>query len=217
MVIHDISLPVSEDLVVWPGDPAIHISQPSHIDKGDKATVSRLDMGAHTGTHVDAPCHFILGGAGIDSLDLDTLVGPALVAEVPANGNLSAEVLKGLGIPSGTQRVLFRTRNSELWSREGHSFSKEFVGITADGAEWLVELGVRLVGVDYLSVAPFGQSGPTHKTLLQAGVIIVEGLNLSSVQAGMYTLVCLPLRLVGLDGSPARAILIEENADRSLI
>jgi arylformamidase len=215
MIIHDISLPVSESLVVWPSDPAIHITQPSHLNKGDKATVSRLDMGAHTGTHVDAPCHFILGGAGIDSLDLNILVGPALVAEMPANGNLSAEVLKGLSIPPRTQRVLFHTSNSKLWAKGEPSFSKDFVGITADGAEWLVEFGVHLVGVDYLSVAPFGQSGPTHHTLLEAGVIIVEGLNLSSVRAGMYTLVCLPLRLVGLDGSPARAILIEDDADYS--
>jgi arylformamidase len=214
MVIHDISLPISETLVVWPGDPAVHITQPSHLDKGDKATVSRLDMGAHTGTHVDAPCHFIRGGLDIDSLDLNTLVGPALVIEAPPNGNLSADLLKGLAISPGTKRVLFRTRNSELWSREERSFSKDFVGITADGAQWLVDFGVRLVGVDYLSVAPFGQSGPTHQTLLQAGVIIVEGLNLSEIRAGTYTLVCLPLRLVGIDGSPARSILIEGNSDQ---
>ncbi len=211
MVIYDISLPVSESLIVWPGDPAIHITQPSHLDKGDKATVSRLDMGAHTGTHVDAPCHFIRGGLGVDSLDLDTLVGPALVVEAPANGHISADLLKGLGIPPRTPRVLFHTRNSELWSRGERSFSKDFVGITADGAQWLADFGVRLVGVDYLSVAPFGQSGPTHHTLLHAGVIIVEGLNLSQIRAGTYTLVCLPLKLVGIDGSPARAILIEES------
>jgi arylformamidase len=215
MIIHDISLPVSESLVVWPTDPAIHITQPSHLDKGDKATVSRLDMGAHTGTHVDAPCHFIRGGAGIDSLDLNTLVGPVLVVDVAVSGNLSADLLKGLAIPPLTQRVLFHTSNSKLWAQGEPGFSKDFVGITADGAEWLVEFGVRLVGVDYLSVAPFGQSGPTHHTLLEAGVIIVEGLNLNQVPAGMYTLVCLPLRLVGLDGSPARAVLIEENVDRN--
>jgi arylformamidase len=215
MVIHDISLPVSEALVVWPGDPAIHITQPSHLDKGDKATVSRLDMGAHTGTHVDAPCHFIRGGAGIDLLDLNTLVGPALVVEVRADGNLSADLLKGLAIPAGTQRVLFQTHNSQLWSSGEPGFSKDFVGITGDGAQWLVEFGVRLVGVDYLSVAPFGQSLPTHQTLLKAGVIIVEGLNLSQVGVGIYTLVCLPLKLVGIDGSPARAILIEDDPDYS--
>ena len=119
--------------------------------------------------------------------------------------------MKGLAIPSHTTRLLFHTRNSELWSRGERSFSKDFVGITADGAQWLADVGVRLVGVDYLSVAPFGQSGPTHQTLLHAGVIIIEGLNLSKVRAGTYTLVCLPLKLVGIDGSPARAILIEEN------
>ncbi len=115
MIIHDISLPVSEALVVWPGDPAIHITQPSHLDKGDEATVSRLDIGAHTGTHVDAPCHYIRGGPGIDSLDLNTLVGSALVVEIPSNGNISVEVLEELAIPPETRRVLFRTTNSELW------------------------------------------------------------------------------------------------------
>ncbi|MGB6065821.1 MAG: cyclase family protein [Desulfomonilaceae bacterium] len=213
MIIHDISLPVSEALAVWPGDPAIHITQPSHLDKGDEATVSRLDIGAHTGTHVDAPCHYIRGGPGIDSLDLTTLVGSALVVEVPSNGNISAEVLEELAIPPGTRRVLFRTRNSELLLADNGAFSEDFVGISVDGAQWLVDFGVRLVGVDYLSVAPFSQSGPTHHSLLNAGVIIVEGLNLGGIRAGMYTLACLPLKLVGIDGSPARAILIEDAKD----
>lgn len=213
MIIHDISLPVSEALVVWPGDPAIHITQPSRLDKGDKATVSRLDIGAHTGTHVDAPCHFIQGAPGIDSLDLNTLIGRALVVEVASNGAISADVLEKLSIPPETRRVLFHTRNSGLWSTDKRAFSKDFVGIPEDGAQWLVDFGVRLVGVDYLSVAPFGQSGPTHRALLNAGIIIVEGLNLSGVRAGLYTLACLPLKLVGLDGSPARAILIEDDKD----
>jgi arylformamidase len=138
-------------------------------------------------------------------------VGSALVVEVPPNGNLSADSLKGLAIPSGAKRLLFRTSNSELWTRGDRAFSKDFVGVTADGAQWLVDFGVRLVGIDYLSVAPFGKSVPTHQTLLHAGVIIIEGLSLGKVRAGIYTLVCLPLRLVGIDGSPARAILIEDN------
>jgi arylformamidase len=209
MPIHDISLPISESLVVWPGDPAIQITQPSHLDRGDEATVSRLDMGAHTGTHIDAPAHFVPGGAGIDSLDLDLLVGPALVVHAVECDVLSADVLKGLSIPAGTERVLFRTHNSERWARGETEFWTDYVGITDDGARWLIERGVRLVGIDYLSVAPFDELVPPHRTLLGAGLIIVEGLDLSKIAPATYQLVCLPLRIVGGDGAPARAILIE--------
>jgi arylformamidase len=210
MPIYDISLPVSESLVIWPGDPPIRITQPEHLDQGDMATVSRLDMGAHTGTHVDAPAHFIQGGAGVDSLALDLLVGPALVVHALEADALSAEVLAGLAIPAGTERVLFRTRNSERWARGEKEFWEEFVGITEDGARWLVEHGVQLVGVDYLSIGPFDDPVPAHRVLLGAGVIAVEGLDLGKIAPGMYRLICLPLKLVGGDGAPARVILIDE-------
>jgi arylformamidase len=123
---------------------------------------------------------------------------------------LSADVLEGLGIPPGTERVLFRTRNSDRWARDEREFDRRFVAITEDGARWLKARGVRLVGVDYLSVAPFDDVVPTHKILLGAGTVPVEGLNLSGVAQGVYQLVCLPLKIVGSDGAPARAILIEE-------
>jgi arylformamidase len=209
MAIYDISLPISESLVVWPGDPPISITQVSHLDRGDHATVSRLEMGAHTGTHVDAPAHFVRGGAGVDTLDLDTLVGLALVAEARDADALTADVLAELAIPLGAGRVLFRTRNSDLWTRGAREFDEDFVAITEDGARWLVERGIMLVGVDYLSVAPFGASRPTHEMLLRAGGVVVEGLNLSGIRPGMYQLVCLPLKVVGGDGAPARAILMD--------
>ena len=212
MHIYDISLPISESLVTWPGDPPIHITQPHHLDKGDEATVSHLDMGAHTGTHVDAPAHYIPGGSGVDELDLHALVGPALVVHAIEADALSADVLAGLPIPPGTERVLFRTRNSAAAReliRQGGEFSEEFVAITEDGARWLVERGVRLVGVDYLSVGPYRSGAATHRTLMRAGVIPVEGLDLIGIPAGIYHLVCLPLRIVGADGAPARAILID--------
>jgi arylformamidase len=209
MAIYDISLPISESLPVWPGDPGIRITQPSHLDRGDAATVTRLDMGAHTGTHVDAPAHFIPGGSGVDALDLDVLVGPARVVHALEGDVLSTEVLGGLQIPPGTERVLFRTRNSERWARGAREFAEDFVAITEGGARWLVERGVRLVGIDYLSVGPFNAPAPTHRILLRAGVILLEGLNLSGVAAGVYQLVCLPLRIVGVDGAPARAILMD--------
>ena len=210
MPIHDISLPISESLIVWPGDPPIRITQTSHLDRGDMATVTRLDMGAHTGTHVDAPAHFIQGGSGVDELDLNVLVGPALVVQALEADALSAEVLEGLSIPPGTERVLFRTRNSDRWARGEREFAEDFVAITEEGARWLVARSVRLVGVDYLSVAPFDDPVPTHRILLRAGVVAVEGLDLSGIVPGVYQLVCLPLKIVGRDGAPARAILIEE-------
>ncbi len=209
MAIYDISLAISESLVVWPGDPPVHITQPRHIDRGDRATVSRLEMSAHTGTHVDAPAHFIQGGTGVDALDLDTLVGLALVAEARDVEALTADVLAELAIPLGTERVLFRTRNSNLWAQGEREFHEDFVAITEDGARWLIERGIRLVGVDYLSVGPFSALVPTHEMLLQAGIVLVEGLNLSGIRPGMYQLVCLPLKIVGGDGAPARAILMD--------
>ena len=210
MKIHDISLPVSESLVVWPGDPAIYITHRSHLDRGDVATVSRLDLGAHTGTHVDAPAHFVRGGAGVDLLDLDLLVGPALVVHVPEAGVLTPEVMEGLSIPPGTERLLFRTRNSDRWASGEDGFWEDYVGVTDAGARWLIAQGVRLVGIDYLSVSTYTDLVPPHQTLLGAGVIIVEGLNLSGIESGQYQLVCLPIKLLGGDGAPARAILIEE-------
>jgi arylformamidase len=209
MSIYDISLSISESLVVWPGDPPIGITQVSHLERGDHATVSRLEMGAHTGTHVDAPAHFVRGGAGVEALDLNTLVGLALVAEARDADALTADVLAELAIPLGAERVLFRTRNSNLWARGVQEFDEDFVAITEDGARWLVERGIMLVGVDYLSVAPFGASKPTHEMLLQAGIVVVEGLNLSGIGPGMYQLVCLPLKIEGADGAPARAILMD--------
>ncbi len=208
--IHDISLPISESIAVWPGDPQVTISQSSHIAKGDNSTVSQLTLGAHTGTHVDAPAHFFEDGKGVDTLDLNILVGQALIVETLDVKILSADVLESLDIPDGTERILFHTKNSDLWEKEYSDFNTQYIGISEDGAKWLVSRGVKLVGVDYLSVAPYKKSRPTHRELLAAGIIIVEGLDLRGIQAGMYQMVCLPLKIIGIDGAPARAILIKE-------
>ena len=144
----------------------------------------------------------------MDALDLEALVGLALVAEARDADALTADVLAELAIPLGAQRVLIRTRNSDLWARGEREFVEDFVAITEDGARWLIGSDIQLVGVDYLSVAPFDAPIPTHRLLLQAGVVLVEGLSLSGVRPGMYQLVCLPLKVVGGDGAPARAILI---------
>ncbi len=210
MKIHDISLPVSEELPVWPGDPRVAIDSLTHLERGDVCTVSRLSCSVHSGTHVDGPAHFIKGGATVDSLDLDTLLGPALVVDTGPAREISASLLAGLLIPKDTERLLFRTLNSEIWNRQEQEFVKDFVAISADGARWLKEKAIRLVGIDYLSVAPFADGVATHRILLQGGIVLLEGLNLAGITPGIYQLVCLPLKLVGGDGAPARAVLIEE-------
>ncbi|HEY2982189.1 MAG TPA: cyclase family protein [Anaerolineales bacterium] len=209
MTIYDISLTITPSLPVWPSDPPIKLEQVASMDNGAHANVSRLSAGVHTGTHVDAPHHFLNDGRTVESLPLDILTGPCYVVQVPDDIEvLSAETLDGIPIPKDTTRILFGTRNSHLWARGVTAFQKDFVAVTEDGAQWLVERGMKLVGVDYLSVAPFGESVPTHTILLQAGVVVVEGLNLAEVPRGFYELYCLPLKLGGSDGAPARAILI---------
>jgi len=209
MKIYDISLSISPALVTWPGDPRIVLERVSKIEEGADANVSQIQMGVHTGTHVDAPFHFVHGARTVESLPLDVLVGPAQVVQIPLDETvIDAGVLERAGIAPGTTRVLFKTGNARLWRREPERFHKEFVAISEDGANWLVQNGARLVGIDYLSVAPFDAGVPTHVALLKAGVIALEGLDLSEVEAGVYDLYCLPLKLQGSDGAPARTILI---------
>lgn len=208
MTIHDITLTITPSLPVWPGDPPVHVTQPAHLDRGDEFTLTRLDISAHTGTHLDAPAHFISQGATVEMLDLNALIGPCRVVEVAAPGHVTADVLEALAIPADTTRLLLKTRNSRLWTQREERFQEDFTAIAPDGAQWLVDHGVKLVGVDYLSVAPFDDAGPTHRILLGAGVIAVEGLDLSAVVPGAYQLICLPLKLAGSDGAPVRAVLI---------
>ena len=205
---YDITLMVSSDMPTWPGDPNVVLERTNKIEEGANANVSRLDMGVHTGTHVDAPFHFLQDGTGIDQIALKTLTGRAYVLHLPDVEVITAQVLEESSIPPRTRRVLFKTRNSEYWARGETEFQTDYVGLSADAAEYLVGRGVKLVGVDYLSVAPFKQSRPTHEILLKAGIVIVEGLDLTEVTQGRYTLYCLPLKLKDSDGAPARAILI---------
>jgi arylformamidase len=210
MTIYDISLTITPDLPVWPGDPALVLEQTMSISKGEVANVTRINSSVHVGTHIDAPRHFIDGGRTIEQLPLEVLTGPCYVAQLPDGVEaITSEVLERTEITSEMKRVLFGTRNSHLWARGESKFQTDFVGITEDGAEWLVERGVQLVGVDYLSVAPYSDVIPTHLVLLRQGVIVVEGLNLSNVMRGFYDLYCLPLKIAGSDGAPARAILIQ--------
>ena len=208
MKIYDVSLPISPALPVWPGDPAVVLEQTSSMDAGAHDNISRLACGVHTGTHVDAPHHFLNDHRTVETLALDVLVGPAQVVQIPGDVKVvNAEALEKAGLSAGIERLLLKTSNSQLWERGENTFYQDFVAISADGADWLVRYGIKLVGIDYLSVAPYHQSIPTHRALLTAGIIIVEGMDLSAIQPGRYELFCLPLKLVGSDGAPARVIL----------
>ncbi len=211
MRLHDISVTVTSKLPTWPGDPKVELERVEKIEDGANANVSRVAMGVHTGTHVDAPFHFLEDGTTVDTLPLDILIGSVQVVDLGDQVDLiTADVLQKASIIRGVSRILFKTRNSKIWERGETEFQTGFVGISADGAEYLVSKGIQLVGIDYLSIAPYKNSRPTHQILLKAKVIIIEGLDLSKIQAGVYQLVCLPLKLGGSDGAPARTVLIEQ-------
>jgi arylformamidase len=207
----DVSLPIGPDLLVWPGDPAVEITPRSQISKGDPANVSELRMGTHTGTHVDPPVHFVSGAPGMDQVPVDLLVGECVVADARGlRGQLGPADLDALKIPAGATRVLLKSDNSEIWRRLPAAFPDEYVCLSPEGAKWVVAAGIKLLGVDFLSVEQKGAPGhPTHVELLSKGVVIVEGLNLGDVEPGEYMLAVLPLKIVNGDGGPARAVLIE--------
>ena len=209
MPIHDLSVGISANTPIWPGNPGVERVRVQNMDHGDHANVSRLSLGVHTGTHVDAPVHFINGAAGVDTLPLDVLVGPALLVELATDKAVTAADLEAAHVPAGTKRVLIKTRNSSYWANGDTTFHEDFVGVAVDAANWLVAHNVALVGVDYLSVAPWKQGTPTHRALLEAGTVIIEGLNLSAIGPGVHDFCCLPLKLVDSDGAPARAIITE--------
>ncbi|MDQ1612906.1 MAG: arylformamidase [Pyrinomonadaceae bacterium] len=211
MPIYDISVAISPDTTpTYPGDPAIEIVSWAAMARGDAANVTFLHMGAHTATHVDAPAHFIEHAPQVSALPLEVLIGEARVVEL---GDEVREIDAGCvaaHVPAGTTRVLFKTRNSNFWHDDGKTFREDFTHITADGARALNERGVRLVGIDYLSVEKFkSETFETHTTLLSAGVVVVEGLDLRGVEAGVYELICLPLKIAAGsgDGAPARVVL----------
>jgi len=205
----DVSMPVRDGGLVYPNNPPISITAIQRIARGDGANVSRIDMGSHTGTHVDAPLHFVEGAPGVDALPLDVLLGPArLVAFGDDVRSIGEAELRQHDL-AGVTRLLLRTRNSAWLASGSTEFHRDFTHVAPDGAEYLVKLGVRLVGVDYLSVEQFhSPDHRTHRTLLENGVVIVEGLVLAEPPPGDYWLVCLPMLLEGLDGAPARAVLV---------
>ncbi len=212
MTIYDITLTISPDLPVWPGDPAVVLEQVAAMENGAECNLTRLAMSVHTGTHIDAPHHFLNDHRTVELLPLEILTGSCYVLQLPDDvDEITAETLARTPIPAGVERLLFGTRNSRWWAQQVTQFQTDFVAVSEDGAQWLVERGIKLIGVDYLSVAPYHQSVATHRVLLAAGVIVLEGINLSQVPRGFYDLYCLPLKLSGSDGAPARAILMTRN------
>lgn len=208
MRIHDISVPIHQGLAVWPGDDGVAISPTSRIAAGDSTNMHRVAFGTHTGTHIDAPRHFIDDGPTLQDIPLDVLIGPAHVIEWLERDAVGPDAFADL--PADASRVLIKTRNSldRWWEKP---FSEHYAYLTTDAAAALVERGVRLLGIDYLSVGEFGgSSAATHHTLLGAGVPLIEGLNLSAIAPGRYHLICLPLRVAVPDGAPARVVLVEE-------
>ena len=206
----DITVPLKEGMAIWPGDVTIKIERRRSMDRGDAANNSAISLGVHTGTHMDAPKHFIKDGRSIDKLPLETSVGPARVIEIKDKISIKPEELKQHNIKKG-ERILFKTVNSpRCWQTD--AFVNDFVFVTRDAAQFLVDAGVILIGVDYLSVGspldPEKTMRPdTHQILLGAGLYLIEGLNLTAVKAGDYNLICLPLKLMDAEGSPVRAIL----------
>lgn len=203
----DISVSVSPELPCWPGSPPVKFQRNLDLEKGDIANDTTINFSVHTGTHVDAPSHFVKDGATVDNLPLDVLIGEVFVADLTDVDVITSEHLAALELPVNTQRLLLKTRNSQLWADGVKEFNPDFVAITADAAKWIVKQGIKLVGIDYLSIQRFYDSPETHLTLLKSQVVIIEGLNLTQVSQGEYELICLPVKLTGVEGSPARAIL----------
>ncbi len=206
MAVYDVTLPLRPGMVVWPGDREFRLHPSVEPDADNPFTVSEMQLSVHTGTHVDAPRHIFAGREGVETLPLDVLIGPARVVDARGVPALTASVLARLDIPQ-VPRLLFLTDNTVRGLVHAPRFHEDFVAVTADGARWLVERGVRLVGIDYLSIAPFDEAVEPHRVLLAAGVVVVEGLDLTNVPPGDYELLCLPMKVVGADGAPARVVL----------
>jgi arylformamidase len=206
--IYDISVPISSETPIYPGDPPILVTPESRIALGESSNVSLLQFGSHTATHIDPPFHMREDGETIDQVPLDSLIGECLVLDVGDVQSIGVAELESANIPKGTQRIIFKSRNSAFW--HDTAFHEDFTYLAPDGAEWLVEWGMRLVGIDYLSVDRYHSgSHPAHSRLIDAGVVIVEGLYLADVPEDKYTLICLPLKIKNGDGGPARAVLMK--------
>lgn len=207
-MIYDVTIPINIETPVWTGDKEVSIRRDRAIAAGADYNVSLLEMGVHTGTHMDAPYHLSDAGRTVDQIPLEQLIGQAQVVVVPPEiESIDANFLTNCGLGKDIQRVLFKTRNSKFWNDQPLRFREDFVGVEASGARWLVEKGIVLAGIDWFSISPMRDLKTPHEILLQGGAVILENLDLRKVPAGSYELICLPLKLTGTDGAPVRAIL----------
>ena len=210
MTLYDISLTITEDLPTWPGDPDIILKKTSQIDEGEMVNMTHISTSVHVGTHVDAPNHFLGDGETVENIPPELLVGSAEVIEFSGDNHITADDLRAMDFCGKGKRLLIKTSNSNFWAEGLSEFQEEFIALDSGAAAYLVECGVEVIGVDYLSVAPYHDPEPTHQILLEAGVLIIEGLNLSGIEPGPYQLMCLPLKIGGSDGAPAR-VFLEQN------
>ncbi|MCM0083972.1 cyclase family protein [Geomonas sp. Red32] len=204
MRIYDITIPLSEELPVYPGDFPVVIAPWTSIADGDSANIARITICSHSGTHIDSPRHFVEGGLTVDQIPMERLIGKAKVVEIAGVAEIGQRELERLPV-RGVERLLLKTANAGLW--KDRSFKDSFVALAQDGADYLVEIGVKMVGIDYLSIERSDGDGGVHRVLLEHDVLIVEGLNLVDVPPGDYELICLPLKVKNGDGAPVRAIL----------
>jgi len=202
---YDITMTIDNGMISWPGDGPVMVGRVRSMDDGERLNQSRLDLSAHTGTHIDAPVHFLKEGSGVDSLPLEVLIGLAVVVNISGIKAIGAPELKTAIIPPNTERLLLKTDNGKFL--EQSEFNQEFSYITPEGAGYLIDHGIRLVGIDYLSVAEYGSGEAVHRALLSEGIVIVEGLDLREVPPGPYRMTALPLKIRGCDGAPARVVL----------
>ena len=212
--LYDVTLPVSPELPVWPGDPPIEITPVSRTVAGVGYNSSRIAFPSHCGTHVDPPWHAAHGGATLSEIPLERWVGPCQVVRIDdAVDRIAPEHLEGAAIAAGTTRLLLRTRNSAHWGKRPFTFAADYVALSLAAAHWLVDRGIQLVGIDALSFEPYDSDDSVHRLVLGSGLIAIEGLDLSAVPAGFYGLVCLPLKIEGGDGAPARVILLDHGGN----
>ena len=203
----DISVPLSPQLPVWTGEAPVSIEHKMSINNGDDANVTFLKMGSHTGTHIDAPLHFVKDGKTTEEIPLEKLIGSCVVLDCRGLKKISAADLDKLNIPQGTEKLLFKTDNSKRWNQPKHEFYLDYCALTADAAQWVVDHGIHLVAIDYLSIQLYYDPIDTHVILLSNEVVIIENIDLRNVGAGAYRLICLPLKIEGVEGTLARAVL----------
>ncbi len=221
MKIYDISIPIRPDMPIWPGDPSPVVRSIASISAGDIANLTQIAMSVHTGTHIDAPKHFIDSGKTVDQIPIDKLIGEVLVMVINDREKVITEkVLKShpnRALLEKAKKVLFRTRNSSLWHAFPDAFHQDYVGIDTSGANYLNLLELDLIGVDYLSIAPYEETEAPHKILLGSETVLLEGLDLSKVPSGIYELFCLPLMIHECEGAPARVILIDKDLESEVL